>query len=344
MENELDFNNLKLEDVSVGGQPLATPDPAAQSAAQNNTPSGSEPASTPSSTPDQGQSSDPAPTSDSGYDVDWSKANIVYSGGQPSYKDDFIKGAVDYYEKTGDLSPYLQAKLVDFKGMSDEDVMRRNLREQYPEVSDKAFDRLFKQQIIDKYKLDAEEWGEEDSELGRELLKVEAEKARQNYIKWQDGFKAPEPVGNPAPKAQDEEVQLALQQFEQTVKSNPLTNQILNDKRIAIKVGDAEFNYEIQDADSMVGMTLDNSKFFQQFAQGDGQLDYSKWYKTAAYSQNPELFEKALINYGKTLGREEVTKAMKNPSSNNTGDVPTEGSGDFSSGLLEAFSSRGIHK
>jgi len=56
------------------------------------------------------------------------------------------------------------------------------------------------------------------------------------------------------------------------------------------------------------------------------------------------LFEKSLINYGKTLGRNEVTKEIKNPSNASVGDVPTESSGDFTSGLLQAFLNRGISK
>lgn len=330
MENELDFSSLSLQDVSLNGQPLA--EPAAAEDAES-TPSESAPAV--ESTPEKVQTTPDEPVLEYG--------KIVY-GNIDSYKDDFIKGVVEYYEKTGDLTPYLQAKLVDFNGMSDEEVMRRSLREQYPDVSDKAFDRLFKQQVVDKYKIDADEWGEEDAELGRELLKVEAAKARQKYIDWQNGFKAPEPVQSQETEQQNAEFDQALRQFEQSVKSNQLTNQILNDKRIGIKVGDNEFSYEIGDAQSLVDMTLDNDKFFQQFAAGEGQIDYSKWYKTVAYSQNPELFEKALINYGKTLGREEVTKEIKNPSTNIVGDVPTESSTDFATGLLQAFASRGVSK
>lgn len=329
MENELDFNSLSLQDVSVNGQPLA--EPAASEPAAESAPSESAPAV--ESTPDPVQTPDPSPA-----------PTPEPSEPAREWKDDFIKGVVEYYEKTGDLTPYLQAKLVDFNGMSDEEVMRRNLREQYPDVSDKAFDRLYKQQIVDKYKLDVDEWGEEDSELGRELLKVEATKARQKYIDWQNGFKAPEPVQSLESQQEQAEVEEALRQFEQSVKGNQLTSQILNDKRIAVKVGDNEFNYEVQDAQSLVDMTLDNNKFFQQFAAGEGQLDYSKWYKTVAYSQNPEQFEKALINYGKTLGREEVTKEIKNPSTNTVGDVPTEGSTDFATGLLQAFAARGVSK
>lgn len=257
-----------------------------------------------------------------------------------NFKDDFIKKVVEFYEKTGDLTPYLQAKTVNFEQMSDEEILRRNLREEYADLSDKAFDRLYKQQVVDKFKLDADEWGEEDSELGRELLKSEATKLRERYLQWQRDFSAPEP------EVSDEYAQTAemLQRFEQDVRSSDFTKSFLEGKKLTIKTTDGEFNYEVPQADAVIDMTIDNDKFFSQFAGDQGNLDYAKWYKTVAYSQNPDLFEKALINYGKTLGRSEVTKEIKNPSTSPVGDVPTEGTGDFKSGLLQAFAMRGISK
>lgn len=332
MSDELNFNELSLNDVTVGGKPIVEPTP--QEPVDNQEPKDETPP-TPETTPE--------PESvDNSQGEDIAKARQV----APSYefKDDFIKGAVEYYEKTGDLTPYLQAKTVDFSTMDDAEVMRRNLREQYPDVSEKAFDRLFQQQVVEKFKLDAEQWGEDDSELGKELLKSEAQKIRTKYMEWQKNFVAPEPQADPEADAQEAAMQEAIAQFEKSVVENPLTKSILDAKRISIKTGDDEFNFELQAPDSMVEMTLDNNKFFQQFASGEGQLDYSKWYKTVAYSQNPEQFERALINFGKTLGRSEVTKEIKNPSTAPVGDVPTEGSGDFTSGLLQAFASRGISK
>jgi hypothetical protein len=251
------------------------------------------------------------------------------------FKDDFIKGVVEFYEKTGDITPYLQAKSMDFTKMTDEEIMRRDLREQYSELSDKAFDKLFKQEVLDKYKLDADEWGEDEAELGRELLKVQASKSRDKYLEWQKNFQAPEPGSD--------NTQELLQQFEESVRNNEATRQLLSAKKFSIKSGEDEFQFEVPNADAMVDMTIDNDKFFRQFSQEEGQLDYNKWYKTVAYSQNPEVFEKALINFGKTLGRSEVTKEIKNPSTS-LGDLPTESSGDFTSGLLNAFLSRGISK
>lgn len=256
------------------------------------------------------------------------------------FKDDFIKGVVDYYEKTGDLSAYLQAKLTDFQGMTDEELMRRELREQYPDVSDKAFDKLYRQQVVDKYKLDNEQWEEDDVELGRELLKSEASKIRTKLVEWQKGFIAPEPK----PDTRAEEMKQALQEFEKGVRNNDITKSIIDNKRIAIKTTDGDFNYEIADSNALVDMTIDNTKFFGQFTNPEGQIDYNKWYLTSAFSQNPEGFIKSIGNYFKGLGREEITKEIKNPSTASVGDVPTEGSGDFTTGLLQAFATRGISK
>lgn len=329
MSDELNFNELSLSDVTLGGKPIveAAPEQA--------------PAETPETVTEPAVV-DTTPAVETTEEESVSKSRMT----APTYdfKDDFIKGAVEYYEKTGDLTPYLQAKTVDFTKMDDAEIMRRNLREQYPDVSEKAFDRLFKQQVADKFKLDAEEWGEDDAELGKELLKSEADKLRSKYIDWQKGFVAPDPQSNPEADAQDLAMQEAFAQFEKSVIESPITKSIIDAKRLSIKAGDDEFNYELPEAQSMVEMTLDNEKFFQQFAAGPGQLDYSKWYKTVAYSQNPEQFEKALINFGKTLGRSEVTKEIRNPSTAPVGDVPTESSGDFTTSLLQAFANRGVSK
>lgn len=320
MEDTIDFSSASLDDFKLAGQqePATAADPAP------------EPAADPVAEPTPAETAEvatPEPVKETARDY--------------KFKDDFIKNVVEFYEKTGDITPYLQAKLVDFNSMSDEDVMRRNLREQYADLSDKAFDRLYKTQVVDKFKIDADEWGEEDSELGRELLKSEASKIRNQYLDWQNNFKAPDQeVGQES----NEEAIEQLRRFEQEVKSNPYTKNLLEAKKISIKTSDGEFNYEIPEANSLFDMTIDNDKFFSQFANPDGQLDYNRWYKTAAYSQNPEMFEKSLINYGKTLGRSEVTKEIKNPSTASVGDVPTESSGDFMTGLLHAFATRGVSK
>jgi hypothetical protein len=342
MSDELDFGSLSLDDVKLNGEQT----PAATDA---NPPADTTPADT------KGADATPPPA-DPANPVDPKLSNTESKDATPAppadpskdktetasykFKDDFIKEAVEYYEKTGDLTPYLQAKLVDFNSLSDEEIMRRGLREQYPDVSDKAFDKLYKQQVIDKFKLDAESFEEDDVELGKELLKGEASKLRAKYLDWQKGFKAPEPKADNSA----EEMKAQLEQFANKIKEDSITKSILTDKRLAIKTADGEFNYELQNPNELLDMTLDNTKFFGQFTKPDGQTDLEKWYLTSAFAKDPQEFIKNIGNYFKGLGREEITKDLKNPSTNTVGDVPTEGSGDFTTGLLQAFATRGVSK
>ena len=330
MTDSIDFSGAKLEDFKVlGGEPDVQAEPAAENVAEPVAePAAAEPVAEPAVEP--AKVADPKPATEPAKDY--------------QFKDDFIKKVVEFYEKTGDLTPYLQAKTIDFTSMSDEEIMRRSLREQYSDLSEKAFDRLYNQQVVDKYKLDLDEWGEDDSELGRELLKAEASKIRSQYLEWQKNFQAPDPEVSQEQQQAEATAQEALLKFEQEVKSNEFTKSLLEGKKLTIKTADGDFNYEIPEVDPLLDMTVNNDLFFSQFANEQGSLDYAKWYKTAAYSQNPELFERSLINYGKTLGRAEVTKEIKNPSNSQVGDVPTEGSGDFRTGLLQAFATRGINK
>lgn len=337
---ELDFSNASPDDFNVGGSEVSTESvaPATEQKPVENVEESISVSSQPQVSQDIQNKSveEPLYRENQSFEDDRYEERVQR---KHNFKDDFIKGVVDYYERTGDLTPYLQAKIIDFNKISDEEIMRVNLRDQYSNLSDKAFDRLYKQQIVDKYKLDADEYGEEDYELGKELLSAEAAKVRQAYVEWQNNFVAPEPQESEPDNSEE-----ILQYFEQEVRSNEFTKNVLDGRRIAIKTQDGEFNYEIPSAKDMVDMTIDNDRFFRQFANESGNLDYAKWYKTVAYSQNPEMFERALINYGKTLGRSEVTKEIKNPSNAQFGDVPTEDSVDFTTGLLQAFASRGIKK
>lgn len=346
MENELDFTKADLNDFVIKGvegdpapaepvNPAPAPDPAPAD------PNPADPAPAPDPAPADPAPADPAPADPKPADP----APVVPDPPKSyEFKDDFIKGVVDFYEKTGELTPYLQAKLVDFTQTTDEEIMRRELRDQYPALSEKAFERLFKQEVVDKFRLDEQEFGLEDAELGRELLKVEAQKKREKLIEWQKQFSAPEPKKDESQIQREKEVADALLEFERITKENDQTKAILESKRITIKDGETEFAFELAQPESLVEMTLDNNKFFSLFAGADGKMDYSKWYKALAYSQNPEVFEKSLINHGKALGREEITKEIKNPSNGTPKDVATEYTGDFASGLLQAFAEKGVKK
>jgi len=255
---------------------------------------------------------------------------------EPQLKDDFIKGVVDYYEKTGDLTPYLQAKSVDFKEMSDEQLMRHHIKTENPGLSDKAIDRLYKQQVTDRYHLNAEDNEAEEVEIGKELLGAEAGKLRQKYIEDQDNFKAPEKAEDKEAEVEAERLREEMKNFEETVKSRPEIKSLLKDKRLVLKSGDSEFKYGVENPEALVEATLDSRKFYQAFATEDGGIDYDNFLKVSAYAQNPEEFEKSLINHGKSLATEEIVEGDLKNSNLQKRKSPREESSE-SGGLLGAF-------
>lgn len=253
------------------------------------------------------------------------------------FQDDFIKDVVSYYEKTGDLTPYLQAKLVDYKAMSSEQIMRHKLKKDYGELSEKAFDKLYNREVVDKYKLDIDEYDEDEVSLGRELLDVEAGKHKAAYIKEQESFKAPES------KSQNQEQEIA-QQYEQWAKvigEDSETKKLSETKNLVW--GEDEnnlFHYEVK-PEELVDMAVNNQKFFDLFAGKEGTVDLKKWYQVAAFAKDPDAFVKSLITHGKSMGEEKIIETVKNPSKAQSNKVSTDyDDSEFSTGLLKAFAKK----
>jgi hypothetical protein len=258
------------------------------------------------------------------------------------FRDDFIKKAVDFYNQTGDLTPYLEAKLVDYNKLGDEEILKRGLRDQYPTISDKALTLLYQEQVIERFKLDPDRFDELQVEVGKELLAAEASRLRSQYIEKQNQFKAPEPT---VTANQTQQSQADLEQWLNTVKADTATNKLLMDKSIGISYNSEQFSYEVENPQALVDMTVDNTKFFGAFLREDGSVDLQKWYRVLNYAQDPETFERSLIAHGKTLGEEDVVTRRKNPSApdkEGTRGV-AGGAENFEMGLLKAFAEQGRH-
>lgn len=225
------------------------------------------------------------------------------------YKDDFIKDAVEYYNKTGSLTPYLEATSLNFEEMTDEKIMRHNLKSQNPTLSDRAIERLYLRDIINKYSLDADRFDEDEVELGKELLKADANKLRDSLVDEQKNFIQPE--SKPEDNSEAEAQQTA---FIESVNTNKTTRDLLENKRILVDYNDQSFSYEIENPEQLKDMALDSSKFFGLFQDEKGTIDFDKWYKVASYALDPETYNQSLISHGVGLGQEKVVKDLKNPS------------------------------
>jgi hypothetical protein len=248
---------------------------------------------------------------------------------EPQFKDDFIKSAVEYYEKNGSLKPFLEAMQMDYDNMEPMELMRHKLRSEYSDLSESAFNKLYKREVIDKYNLDEDSYEEEDVELGKQLLKKDAESLRQQLKSEQSKFLEPENDG------QDDSQQLA-EQWASRVESDQLTQQLLQSKAVTIEVDGEEFNYEIENPQQVMEMTKDNSKFFNLFLNEEGEVDLSKWYKVVAFALEPDVYERSLLNHGKTVGVGDVERTLKNPEVPTAGSKSPQAAQDWTQAFLDA--------
>ena len=252
------------------------------------------------------------------------------------FKDDFIKNAVEYYNKTGNLTPYLEATSVNYSEMSDEAVMRRDLEQANPTLSKGAIERLYTREIVDKYSLDEDKFDEDEVELGKELLAADATKLRDKYVDEQKNFTQPVKEDNEGAETVNQEEQLS--KWTETVSSHEITKDVLENKRILISYGDDKFSYELENPESLQEMTIDNDKFFDLFKNDKGDVDFDKWYRVLAYATDPEIYDSSLISHGQEIGQEKVVSDLKNPT------APTKSSRDYKtpespfSGLFGALS------
>jgi hypothetical protein len=227
--------------------------------------------------------------------------------------DDFEIDLLKYKAETGDLTPYLEAKTVDYSKFTDEQIMRHDLRKQYKGMSDKAFELLYDKKVNEQFNLDAEVHGEAAAELGRELLKFEADKIRQREIEAQAKFKAPEKPVDDTAQRQKQEQDKKYEEYKSYVNDSPATKTLLTDKRLVYGNGETAFNYAVEPK-SLVETALNPQLLFNDLVDKNGNADLAKVYKVKAYIANMEQVEKMLIEHGKTLGKKEEFEKLENPS------------------------------
>ena len=80
-----------------------------------------------------------------------------------------------HWKVNGNINEYLKELNTDYENMTSEEVMRHQLRREYPKASEKALNALYKKEIVEAYKLDPDNYTEEEVEMGKLLLEAKAD-------------------------------------------------------------------------------------------------------------------------------------------------------------------------
>jgi hypothetical protein len=246
--------------------------------------------------------------------------------------DEFVLGALDYYQKTGSLAEYAEVKSVDYTKVPDTEIVARKLREQYAgsNLSEEDLNLLVDDELNSRFKTDEELYSERDVQLGKIRLKAEAAEYRKTLIDRQAQFRAPERAAETQAKvdAPQPTYEQVVEQSRTKVMEDQSVQQFLQARKIALGT-ENPYNYEVQNPQEALAMVYDNNRYIYQVAQKndkgevlmrDGQpvMDYSKLIKVANYIQNMEAIENGLINHGRTLGKKAILDEAENVQTNQT--------------------------
>lgn len=156
---------------------------------------------------------------------------------------------LNVWESKGDVAAYVREWTTDYLKMSSEDVMRNQLRNEYPEASEKSLNALFKHEVVEAYKIDPDKYSEEEVEEGRLLLDARADKYRKVLIQNQQAKTLPPPPEAAAEIEADnsEEIE-AAKKFEERksfVANDPFVKNMFATKQFTFGEGDEAFNFPI---------------------------------------------------------------------------------------------------
>jgi hypothetical protein len=257
-----------------------------------------------SSTTEEAKEAEDAIEDDSAADVPMEQEETV---SEYKFKDDFIKKAVEYYEKYGTLMPYLEETNIDYDSVSDLEILRKQFDKDNADLSEKVRTKLFERQL-EKYNLDS--YDEDDLEVGQSLLKRDASKVRAELKEKREQFLSsikPEE----SKESQISQAELEAQRAEARKVIEGGISNVIKDNFIKIDANGEGINYQIASKDNVVDYALDSTKFLSTFTK-DGNVDWDKWTKVVAFAENPTLFVSELIKHGKSLGRKSMEAELKN--------------------------------
>jgi len=270
---------------------------------------------------------------------------------------------IDFAEKRkAGVDPYkfLEAKTRDWTKMSDIDVMRWSLRQQYKDdgLSEEEFG-VIEEDALGKYKLTAPKEPDENATVEekqqyeakksefekqkrlREIqLKTEANKVRKTGAEEDAKFTIPDRKADEEAASKAEALEKEKQELIKAITEGEFTKKLRADKKFVIGEGEDAYNVPV-DVDKLLEYAPHTGKFWTLFDEKNdkgeptGKIDFDLLFATINYAMTRKDFEKGGINHGKSRG-------IKKESDELTGINKDQKTGEVKETLNDAFKKRGV--
>jgi len=228
---------------------------------------------------------------------------------------------LEYWKNGGNLKEYFEESSKDFSAMPAEDVMRHQLRLDYPKASEAQLDVLYKKEIVERYNLNS--YDDDEVNEGKLLLEAKADKYRDDLIKAQESKLFPTPPDNKADQeaqlAQDRQIEEARNRIVNDFNNNAYTKEVLSKNAISIGEGNDKFTFPI-DAKEVANIALYGDQsgelMFNKTYDSNGQEIYTPKSEhqllVATVNKYGEKFITELAKHYKSLGSKAAIEPLEN--------------------------------
>lgn len=227
--------------------------------------------------------------------------------------DDFIKGMRKHIKNGGAPIDYIAAKGVDWKAVSDTDLLKGELRNQFPNATPTQIDRLFNK----KYS-QTEIAEEEDKEDGLLLMGADARKVREQKIEQQQKFKIadarPLPQQTQIQEPQiDPEKQARLEKDSAYIVNHDATKNLFQSKRVAIEIAEGvKQNMGISNPQALMDIWFKPGILEKYTRTPQGEPDVQLLQEAALFIANRTAFKKQIYNAGRESAIQSVVSEGQN--------------------------------
>lgn len=221
---------------------------------------------------------------------------------EDSFANEEIRQLNEFVKQTGrSISDFYFVQGLNVTEMDDLSAVKTKYKMLYPELSDDEVESL----LDDTFKLSEEDYSEKDVKVGKARLKTEASIARNELNKMKSELV--KPIEKKAEPTKTEEL---------TNYASEVKTAISDLEEIEFDNLDWRFKFGEEEKKALASSVGDKGleSLFDSFSDGEGNIDFAQFAAAKYLLDNADSLFKLAIEHGKSIGREEVVSATKNPS------------------------------
>ena len=212
-----------------------------------------------------------------------------------------VVGFLNTWKEKGNVTEYLNELSKDYTQMPAEDVMRHQLRLDYPKASEAQLDILYKKEIVEKYNLNS--YDEDEANEGKLLLEAKADKYRDELARQhQEKLLPTAPDRNAEAQAEEQRLAEFSKHIVTEFNNDPYTKEVLSKNAITIGDGADKFVFPI-DSKAITGLVLDGDT--------TGELMFDKTTRDGKEVYLPKAQHQLLVATVNKYGEKFITELAK---------------------------------